>query len=470
MFYLDSLSSTIVEIITSIGIITTDNVSNATTIITKSNSINDTIISFVKNGGLLIDLNGTYTKELTNKKNKQKFITSINSTSILHYPIEEQVDIFQFVKVINKKDFISIIEIEKGAILFWGIDLDKTISSTKIVRKQFYIPFRRSPAEEVSLISKGEILSLFEYCIKELLFRKNKQFIQKAYYEGENPPLLFRIDTDFASIDKVQKWQKIAKKIGIKTSWYLHTETHIGWIEQFTENSEDEIGVHCYSHVANMSKQDYFKAKDEIKKININPKGFVSPYGIYHNWIKELYDNNEIEYSSEFEYIYNSIPLETESLQIPIFPICINSLLSYNVPEDMIVSFFKDRIDLELYKNKAVVLYDHLSHTIQNRMGEILKYARDKGLQPLTFLEYSQFWKERNKSKVEIIDNKIISDSYLWRWCSHSNYDILLHGKRVKSVKKDIPKRRLHNKMCFRFNPKILYISYLNRTQWRKYE
>ncbi len=300
-------------------------------IISESEKADPLLLDYVKEGGILLDLTGSHVREFTSHSIRHKYIVSM-TTQNLPFPHEkEQLDLFEWVKTVNG-NILSVHTLQKGLIGHFGIPLKKTFLSTLPLRKQFSTPYRRNPSEELSLKSKGGVSRLFEAFLKELCFRKGYPYMHKAHYEDIKPPLLFRIDSDYTTKERVKNWYKLTSERGIRTTWFLHTEAHESWLELFKEFSNDEISLHCYRHLSKNSAEDIQRGFRLMKNSGITPLGYVAPYGIWSPMIASESAALELNYSSEFELLYDSLPfpsfpgkLTDNHIQIPIHPVCMNS-------------------------------------------------------------------------------------------------------------------------------------------------
>lgn len=444
-------------------------------LIVVENCSSENYSEYVSNGGILLDLSGDIFKKLTGNSISSRYCCSTIANN-LDFPHEqEQLDLFQFVKTVNRR-VAAIANSGDGIVAFWGISLPKIFNSIIPLRKQFPVPFRRNPSEELSLKSKGGVSRLFESLLKELHFRKSYPYIHKAHYETEKPPLLFRIDSDFASVERVERWHSKAEDKGIRTTWFLHTEAHESWLSKFTEFPNDELALHCYKHISKNSPEDMKKGTSLLRENGISPRGYVAPYGIWSRFIPEAARELGLEYSSEFELLYDSLPFPSElnckeyHLQIPIHPICINSLTSYRMPNELISRYFNHQIELQLHRNGPVALYDHLAHDKEDLMIEILQSAIDRGCTPTTFIEYKEFWQKRLSSSLtaDLTEKSVTCEVTVFIWNSHSSYQRSDNGELSEEMKRAPFPELLPVRYLRRFNPKLHYISILNRFKWRK--
>ncbi len=454
-----------------------DDLEHFNLIIYNGGDLSTSLFDYIQSGGTVLDIHGKVLKSLK-IKSRRKFTLSTVPRNLCFTHEPEQLDLFSFVKYVDGK-LTSISDIDGGTVAHFGISLEKVFQSTTPLRKQIFIPFRRNPAEEVSAISKGGVTRLFESLLKELCFRKGVPYIHKSFYRDAKPPLLFRIDSDFTSEESVKKWYAQCQNRKIRTSWYLHTEAHEQWISTFSDFTEDEIGLHCYKHISKNSRNDMEYGTKLLNSSDITPKGYSAPYGIWNPIINEISAELGFEYSSEFELIYDSLPIPSipsdpnSLLQIPIHPICIGSFKSFDVPNEIILNYFNHQIDLQLYRNGPVILYDHLSDH-SNVMLEILESAIEKGCEPMTFIEYATFWKEREASPMVInIDNtddiryQIESNTPLFIWENHSSYQRWSDSEMSEMISRPTLPTQFPQKFLHRFNPKLHYISFCNRFFWR---
>lgn len=399
-----------------------DSLTNYSLIIINStldNSSFQNISNYVKNGGAILDCTGQFCisqnikikvkskKSILLKDNIFKGLIDINSLISLAYDN----------KLWNP---YLLKEIDKGYIAFLGFPIDTLFSVTKSKRLKFLSKKKRFPEEEVSTVSKGALSKVILNLLKELHLLRGIPFTHKWFFpNGEKSVFLFREDTDYCNEKDIIAIQECTIKNKINTTWFIHTKENRSFLESYKKCFNDEIALHCYNHFTSSNrdylKKDFDQGIKELESIEITPIGYAAPYGQWSSQLSEILNYNNFNYSSEFSLIYDSLIINSDLTnkipQVPIHPICIDSLLKIGKSDDEIIKYFKNIIDSCIYNQIQIALYDHPGHNHYNILDEIFKYINEKKIKSYTFNEYSTWWKIREKSHSNVTskDNNILS-------------------------------------------------------------
>ncbi|MGM0443433.1 MAG: hypothetical protein ACQEQV_04530 [Fibrobacterota bacterium] len=364
------------------------------------------IRAFLNAGRTVLSLCPNMTADLLNTRVRRKFIcSSMVETDTAR---TEQLDLFCRVHLLENQ-LCRVEEHGPGLLAFWGIPLH-IIDDDHVLRKAFPAGVRKNPAEEVSRISKGTAVRLFQYFLRRLARRRGIGLVLRDRFRSEPLPLLFRIDTDYGSRRAVQEWQSRSAKKGIKTTWFIHTAAHQSWLDLFTANPEDEGALHCRNHHPRQSTQELRKAIRELTAAGIRPRGYAAPYGIHRRTINRALMNAGITYGSDFSCLYDAPPLmhKKNLLQIPIHPVCINSFTAFGIADEVIRRYFFRHIDLCTARRRPIILYDHLLHDRTGLRQEILNYALQQNAVPATFSEYAATVQKDYESSSRLYEDKDI--------------------------------------------------------------
>lgn len=439
--------------------------------------INDTppkdITAYLKLNGAVIDTIGVISKDITKSSVQKSYVKS----ETIHYDsLVEQIDLYSSVKRVKGK-VAEILSTQTGTLAFWGIPTS-LLDDRRELRKSFNLSSSKLPAEEVSKVSKGTISRLFFDLLKKIFAKQKQPFIHKSFAPTNNSPLLFRIDTDWGTDESIKKWRTISQDVGLRTSWFLHVEAHEEWLDLFRSFPGDEIGLHCYSHIAKPKPSHIDNALLKIHKADLKPIGYSAPFGRFDEKINTHLIQRGFIYGSDFSYLYDSLPLQIgESLlQVPIFPVCMGSFDHTVNDAKSITMFFTDYINRQLYLHLPIILYDHPLHGNAKLMKEILRVAKNCGADPMSFEEFADFWIDRQKSRTSpeysdlTLTNRCTVPLRVWSDEKHSF--LLQAGESCHSEKTGTtltpPRPQIPYKEQNRFSFRLMKNSFLHRYIWRK--
>lgn len=459
------------------------------------------IKQYVRNGGIIIDF-GYCLDKIVKGTIERKRIDYIIPENIPFLPPMNSIDIYNKIGTFSKAQYLKktlfIDDYGKGFVSFFGINIDKLFLNTKSRRKEFYSNSKRFPNEEVSLVSKGEISLLFFYLLKHLHSIRNLPFIHKWFFPNKAQNVfLFRIDSDFGNQKQIRRWYELSQKNKIKYTWFLHTKAHKRWLSIFSEFEDHEMAVHGYDHFFSKSSNEsnIKKAKEIMKQKGLYGKGYASPYGLWNKKLNITCEKFDFIYSSEFSYIYDSLPLRpifkdriSSVIQIPIHPICVGSLLSAKMDDEDIVNYYFEEFDKKIIQFTPLIFYDHVLHNSPSILQHLFNKISLYSFPCLTFLEYALWWNERlstnfssivNNDQIEITSfSNQSKDFSLCIWVNDKDY-ILTNNK--KTIKLSTEKKYHVNKnnlvinpeklqLTRKFNPRLLKLSILNKLVWRNYQ
>lgn len=396
--------------------------------------------SFVNKGGAILDCHGSLFRNRNFRSTNKDFLVLDN------FLYNGLLDLNSQIKEIYLNEakcwkYYTIDKSGEGLISFLGFPIDKLLSNKKSKRVKFLSDRKRHPEEEVNTISKGGILRLVFNLLKELHIKRDLPFIHKWFFPGkESNIFLFREDTDYCNEKDLIKIQEMSALNKIKITWFIHTKSNLDFLEKFKNNTYDELALHCFDHFTSrkikLIKDDLKKGKEALMRINIIPKGYSAPYGLWSKSLSKVLNDLDFNYSSEFSFIYNSLPykssLTDNIIQIPIHPICIDSLLKAGKDDEEIIKYYTDEIDNSISNLLPIALYDHPGHGHYNILDSIFKYINSLEINSFTFKEYAIWWKKREESgfKVKLLPNYILDvdteeEVSLCLWKSRSEYLLL---------------------------------------------
>ncbi|MBO6524496.1 MAG: DUF2334 domain-containing protein [Balneolaceae bacterium] len=306
----------------------------------------------------------------------------------------------------NFDGLIDFEKIEDGIVCNFGINPDELIANNEYNRKRFFFKKKKHPDELVSRVSKKELVDLITSLLKELHFQQGLPFVNKWTSPKEHPVFAFRIDSDFGDKESVKSLHKIGKTNQVPMTWFLHVQAHEDWLNLFHEFEGQEIALHGYEHGTSTSYEQVFnnieKGLQLLKDVGFSPEGFCVPYGIWNKTLAEVLQKFNFKYSSEFTVGYDGIPFYpihnnagSNTLQIPIHPICTGSLNRKNASFQEMKEYFAKVLEGKLNRYENVVFYHHPLQPGTEIWNDIFSKVNDLKLTKLSLNEYASFWKKR---------------------------------------------------------------------------
>lgn len=299
-----------------------------------------------------------------------------------------------------------------GLNAYLGINLVQAYSILSSQRKNFSSQFRPFPHEVVSAVSKNALRQMVTSLIERLHHHTGLPFVHAWYFPGNTPSIFtFRIDTDKGSKDDIAELKALSEKHAIPTSWFLDVKSHEGWLEYFSEFRGQEIGVHCYEHVLYpsplLNKENFSKARELVQRHIGHPAGITSPTGAWNPDFARLISEMDFAYSSEFSYDYDNFPSHPFSedekfstLQIPIHPICIGSMLRAHYTTSQMTEYFKSVIDKKIALREPVCLYHHPTHRHNEVFDSVFHYINELKIPKLSYSQFAAWWSKRNSFDI----------------------------------------------------------------------
>jgi hypothetical protein len=310
--------------------------------------------------------------------------------------------------------------------LFWGslggghavilpFDVAAVMTDDRTAFKNFYAPRERLPAERVSLVSKGEVRHLLHRSFEYLHHVRGLPYVHLWHVpHGQRNISAFRVDTDTSKRDEVDALYRIARDNGVGLSWYLDVKSHETWLQHFRFMVDQEIGIHCYEHhtypdvEANL--KNISRARHVLDAAGLAAVGFTAPYGTWSHALAGAVDRLGFEYSSEFSFAYDTLPLYPElngtpyhTLQIPIHPICIGSLKRIGYTDGQARDYFRMVIERKLLRDEPLFFYHHPSHRGWEIVRFIFQLLAERGIENTTFADYGRWWKTRVQTAASMI-------------------------------------------------------------------
>jgi hypothetical protein len=311
-----------------------------------------------------------------------------------------------------------------GTAVVLPFDVDALLHDPRSANKSFYFNLDRLPSERVSLVSKGELRQLVHGAFQYLHQVRGIPYIHLWYFPRDLKNVFaFRIDSDGASREDIDKLYGISRDSDVPLSWFLDVKSHEQWLSHFMYFVEQEIGLHCYEHQTypkyDANLKNIAKGLQEMRRAGVQPTGFTAPYGIWNPELARAIDQSGFEYSSEFSYAYDTFPMFAEAggaryktLQIPIHPICIGSMAKAGYSEARMFEYFIKVIRLKLSRHEPLFFYHHPSHRHWDVVRSLFNF-REEGVEKTTLGEYARWWKRRIAVKYTAsVDGDVVRIQY----------------------------------------------------------
>lgn len=386
-------------------------------IVLSSKSVNkNVILEYLKEGGCILT-EADFADEILNINTRNYYVKFIYAKSDVVFNIESICDVYKNCLIpenanhlpnqTNHNTTLST-QIGKGKAIIFPSGLTSLLTNHTILRKNFYSEYaEKETNERVAAVSKGIIYHYVKNALEHLFHFRGLPFINLWQFpQGEKNIFLFRIDTDFGSPEQINELYKVCEDNSICASWFVETKS----LEQqpviFDEFNNQEIGLHCYRHRNFSSLQKNYenikKGIAVLSKAGINPSGFAAPYGEWNEQLNKAVADSHFQYSSEFGYAYDCLPLFpyldsklSTVLQIPIHPMSIGRLKWGGHNEDSMVKYFFNIVDEKVSLQEPIVLYAHPGEEKFHLLGLIFQKINSYNIKSLTFKEFSDWWKER---------------------------------------------------------------------------
>ncbi|MFN1833951.1 polysaccharide deacetylase family protein [Balneola sp. MJW-20] len=378
-----------------------------------------TLIKYVKSGGAILEMFGHefYYAERISTKFKRQIYDQSEDTDLKLIPF---LDFYSSVHVHKDQEYFEgLIHFKtkgKGSVGFAGFDLPSLISDLNFKRKRFISDRLPFPDELVSKVSKGYLLLLFRILLQKLHFLRDLPFLFKHYSRNSKPYFAFRIDTDFGDKDSINALLNLSRESGVPFTWFLHVKAHEEWLEVFKKDPQQELALHSYVHATSddLKKidRDLNKAQEILRRYKIDFKGFAAPYGILNNAVKKALERLPVNYSSEFSYLYDALPMyqaEMKRWQIPIHPICTGSMSRLRYSLDDMKVYFLNQIREHQSDQTPLILYHHPMQKGFEVWDEILKSAIIDDFNPITMEGLRAWYNHRSTSSFSaVVENDSI--------------------------------------------------------------
>lgn len=388
---------------------------------------NKEISKFMEAGGAVLFTAGTNPQLISYKQKKVRFLCSMEDTPFSEIGL---VDLYSRIYIPVPKEIksidsgLKIFSMEPGINLILPYDINELILNTAARRKKFYAEKKELPSEIVSQVSKGKLRKIVALSLEYLHNKRNLPFVHKWYYpEGWKGLFIFRLDTDFCSMEDANSMYNICRKNNIKATWFLDTISE-DRLQNYSKMEDQEMALHCERHLVfddyERNSNNLKTALSKLETASIDPKGFAAPFGDWNPALAKALEDLEFKYSSEFTLDYDDLPFFpplkdgfSAVLQIPIHPISSGRLRRSHFSEEEMLRYFRKLIEEKQRLNEPIIIYHHPHHHHFEVFEEVLKIINKKKFHNITMSEYSSWWRKRNRMKLNLKydGNEIISEN-----------------------------------------------------------
>ena len=308
--------------------------------------------------------------------------------------------------------------IGNGFIISLPFDLNDLMSDTRYEKRAFVGEGPKNPDEVVSVVSKGGIQKLISNCLCRLHHKRNLPYMHLWYYPDKaNSIFSFRIDVDSSGYHEFKKTLDMARESNIRMTWFVNTGRFgrgldYAVIEEL-KKSNQEIESHGHLHEVFDTYEDNLKNIERsgsvLDKYGVKVRGFSSPFGRSNAELARAINDLNLRFNSDFSVAYNGFPFRpllktrvADYFQIPIFPVCVGSLLEKGYSPREMKDYFEGLIDKLYLSNLPIILYGHprgVSRFPDVFEGIVKKIKGLDGIEKMTFLEWCDWWDDRGETE-----------------------------------------------------------------------
>ncbi len=273
-------------------------------------------------------------------------------------------------------------------------------------RKLFYYSRKELPSERVSKADHYEIIRFARNFLVEVFGQVGKVLSGYSTLPASEPLFIFRIDTDFAGIKESRALYELCNRYNISATWFVdvHSEEILDFYQTF---QNQEIGLHCDRHFVYKDKADNLiniqNGLNRLMAHKIYPAGFAAPFGEWNAQMEETLFDLDFNYSSEFSFAYDSLPIvrrfaNRNLVQMPIHPVSPGRLRRSHFNAAEMLDYYLKYVETCRKLNLPAIIYHHPSHGLIDVIEGIFKYIRNEGISNITMLSYASWWLQRFES------------------------------------------------------------------------
>jgi peptidoglycan/xylan/chitin deacetylase (PgdA/CDA1 family) len=309
---------------------------------------------------------------------------------------------------------VRLLTIGRGRLALLGLDVGRLALDDRRARRRFYAPEGEHPDEIVSKVSKGELRLLVERALRWLHLDRGLPYLHLWHVPGEQESTFaYRIDSDYGTPREVRMLHDVARAHQAPLTWFLHVGAHHGWLDEFARFNGDEIAIHGFRHrtfrTFEENRANIAEAKALLERAGFRPVGFAAPNGLSNDGLVSAVHDLSLAYGSEFAVDYDDTPSFVpsrsglfSSLQVPVHPISIGSLIRAKSSPSAMKRYFRLMIERKLAIGDPVIFYHHPLHGHFDVMDDTLAALGSEGVHGMTMGNYAAWWRLRAATRVEL--------------------------------------------------------------------
>lgn len=143
-----------------------------------------------------------------------------------------------------------------------------------------------------------------------------------------------RIDHDAFAADDFERLLRVLRGAEHATTHFVCASTHVGRAEAIAALSGLDVASHGYWHHSYgdpvQQRRNIERGIDALRAAGLQPRGFAAPHGRHTPDLGRILDELGVDYSSEFGWLYDDLPLRqpgARAWQAPVHPVCLGIAL-----------------------------------------------------------------------------------------------------------------------------------------------
>ncbi len=397
------------------------------------------IKKYLEDGGSLLTDTLSFKNLYQNVEIKPVYIRKIKGKGVFFRNIKN-INIEKNGFTIKNSNIIHSLKCGRGFVVVLPFDLNLLMLDERYKKIYFSSPHAYIK-ERVSLVSKGDLRRLIINCFYHLHFMRELPYVHIWYYpKNYESVFCYRIDLDVFNKEEINNIIKVIKNNeNIRFTWFLSVINNKNYWEGIKElyNLKQDIQSHSYEHLVydsfDKNYENVLKSNEFILKVcKKRPAGFAAPFGHWNKNLGLSLEKLNYQYSSEFSLSYDDFPFypnlvnKSKVIQLPIYPVCIGSLIMRLYSKSNMKSYFSYLINMQYNKQMPLFLYDHPNNGI-GKNPEVLDFILKKvksmnNVLITTLTDFNKWWRKRekitfnysiNENRIKIDTNNKNKDIYL---------------------------------------------------------
>jgi len=392
-------------------------------IVPDSVNENNSVRDYLSNGGAII-CSGRKYSQLSGTKTAQTFIkyllgekdSKFSGIGMLDVGLVGNIPSHANILRTSYGQFTGYLgEYGGGNVIVLPFDAGEVVLDNRTTTKSFYSNHNRLPFEQVSWVSKGNLLKLVSRSLEILHHQRGLPFVHKWYFPKDSQTIFsWRIDTDYANKREIEHLYNLIKSYEVPATWFVDIKSQKEFLPMFKQMEGQEIGIHCYAHE---TYEDYERnivnirmAIESFANVGLRASGFAAPFGKWNSGISRTINECGFDYSSEFSYDYDNVPSfpivvekKSAAMQLPVHPISIGSLRRLGFEESMMIQYYHRLMETKLMNREPVILYHHPKNGNDAVVKSIFEFVKSHNMKTYRMIDYANWWKRRHQLKMELI-------------------------------------------------------------------